>query len=234
MLTILINFSNCKSEEEKPIVEEKELIVLTIIQDELPLLDKAGEEGKSIQLISFGTEVFYLNEISDFTTELTLKNVAFNDPWLKVRLADGQEGWLYAGGIKFDTKGKGKELAQAVINKRLAHFFGVQNGRMIEQYQALFDNTETALEFSKMYELGENLKDSLNVALNQIDISENQEIPDLFWIKEPLPAMLPMNIDSGTIFYLFFDYRELLVKARATIGEEDDEFMELFTMMYTD
>lgn len=235
LFIIFTVFSNCNSKEE-PVLEEKELIVLTVIQDKLPLLDKAGEEGKLIEQVPLSTKAFYLNEISDFTTELTLSNVSFNDPWLKVRLADGQEGWLYAGGIKFDTKGKGKgkELAQAVINKRLAHFFGERNGQMIEKYQSLFDNTETALEFSEMYRLGEDLKDSLNVKLNQIDISENQEIPDLFWVDEPLPAMLPMSIDSGAIFYLFFDYGELIGKAIETIGEEDDEFMELFTMIYKD
>ena len=231
-ICLLFAFLSCKT-EKKPIVEE-EFIVLTITQDELPLLDKAGEAGNLIQQVSSGTEVSYLNEISDFTTELTLKNIAFNDPWLKVRLSDGQEGWLYAAGIQFDKNEQGKELAQSVINKRLAHFFGERNGKMIEKYQALYNNTETALEFSKMFHLGSDLKDSLNVELNQIDISENQEIPDLFWMREPLPAMLPMNIDSGAIFYLFFDYGELLAKANETIGEEDEEFMELFTMIYAD
>ena len=233
LMTIFMSFFNCKPKEEEPTIEE-DFIVLTIIQDNLSLFDKAGEEGNLILQIPLDTDVSYLNEISDFTTELTFKNIALNDPWLKVRLADGQEGWLYAGGVKFDTKGEGQELAQMVINKRLAHFFGQQNGQMIEQYQQLFNNTETALEFFEMYRLGSDLKDSLNIKLNQIDISENQEIPDLFWMREPLPAMLPMDIDSGAVFYLFFNYGELLTKASETIGEEDDEFIELFTMIYTD
>jgi hypothetical protein len=234
-LLIIAFFSlNCHTERDPSPTNEKDFISLSIIQDKLPLLDKPGEEGNVIVQLPFKTEVTYLNEISDFTTELTLKNIAFNDPWLKVRLADGQEGWVYAGGVKFDTKGKGKKLAQAVINKRLAHFFGMRNGQMIEKYQQLFENAETALEFAEMYHLAAALKDSLNIAFNKIDVSANHEIPDLFWIEEPLPAILPMNIDSGAAFHLFFDYRIFAAKAATTIGEEDDEFIQLFTLIYTD
>lgn len=222
-----------KTTEKTPIITDT--VLLTVLQNNLLLLDEAGPTGKELARLPLGTPLYYLNEISDFTTAMTLNNIAFNDPWLKVRLKDTPNtvGWVYAGAVKFDTKGKGVKLSLALINKRLANFFGASAGRKIEAYQKLYGNAETAEEFAKMFQVGKDLRDSLNLNLNQIDISADFQVPDLFWVDEPLPALQPTHVDSSSVFHLFFNFKELAEKARQTIGEQDDEFVELYLMAYS-
>ena len=48
--------------------------------------------------------VTYLNEKSPFAQKITLDNVTYNEPWLKVKTSDNKVGWVYGGGVRFYKK----------------------------------------------------------------------------------------------------------------------------------
>lgn len=227
-------FIQCKNNKGSAPIDVKDSLVLVTTTDDVRIRSKAGENGKEIKRVSKSTSLYYLNEISDFTTKVTIQGIKFNDPWLKVQLGDGTQGWVYAGYIKFDTKNKGQQLSNAIITKRLANFFGTNAGQLIEKYQKLYKEAETSLEFAEMYKTGQELRDTLIVNLQQIDFSQSPEVPDLFWVNEPLPALVPTRLPEGGVgFSLFFDYKELYKKALQTVDKEDDAFVELNFLVYS-
>jgi hypothetical protein len=222
-----------KPSTETTEVEKIETINLIIAIDQSKLLSKAGLKGQELARLPLGTHLIYLNELSTFTTAISLNGIPFNEPWLKVQTEDNQIGWLYAGAVKFDATGKGKTLYNDIVRKRLANFFGQNAGQLIESYNQKYNETETAYEFAQLFELGQKLRDTLIVQLNQIDLSQTPEVPDLFWIDEPLPALVPTQIVDANMFHLFFDYKELYQKALNTVGDEDEAFVSLFYTMYS-
>ena len=230
MTTLLgCDFFNKKKTTE---ANDLDKVVLTTVADQIRIYSKAGLEGKEIARIDKNTPLFYLEKMSAFTTEITLNGITFNEPWLFVELPDQQKGWVYAGIVDFDNKGLGKSLYDDIIRKRLAHFFGENASNLIEIYSELYENTETAYEFSELYRVGLELRDSLIIELNQINLSETPEIPDLFWMDEPLPALIPTQVPEANMFHLFFDYKSLMQKAKATVGLEDEAFINVLYSMY--
>ena len=85
--------------------------------DQLRLRDTPGTKGKEVARLSEGTKLYDLNEVSSFTTNVKLRGVQFDEPWIKVKTDQDQEGWVYAGGININS-------AQELLKKRLTSFFG--------------------------------------------------------------------------------------------------------------
>jgi len=46
-------------------------------------------------------EVYFLNEITPFTEEISLGTSMANEPWIKVRTKRGGEGWVYGAGVYY-------------------------------------------------------------------------------------------------------------------------------------
>ncbi len=68
--------------------------------DQLRIRTLPDVESRVIRELSEGDTLFYLNERTFETNQLTLRDSIFDQPWLKVRLTNGQEGWVFGGGIK--------------------------------------------------------------------------------------------------------------------------------------
>lgn len=204
---------------------EQQKITLTSTLKELRVRDKAGLEGTEIARLDEGDKMVYADEMSDFTTEIKLRGVDYNDPWLKVELGDGKKGWVYAGAVKFTMNNAGKTLAEQIVTKRLSQFFGKEKVAKIEAYQKMYAAVTTDAELAKAYQYGVNLQTELNKELEgKVDMYNQSEMPDLFWIDESLPALETALVAEGTEYYLFFDYKALLEKATQTDGTADDEF----------
>ncbi len=209
---------------ESPRIEQQG-VTLTSTLKELRIRDKAGLEGKEVARLDEGATMKYAGEISDFTTEIKLRGVKYNDPWLKVELDDGKTGWVYAGAVKFTLNKAGKVLTEQIVTKRLSLFFGQEEVPKIEKYQQLYAAATTDAEFAEAYQLGEDLQTALNRKLeNKVDLFDQSDFPDLFWIDESLPALETAVVAEGTQYYLFFDYKALLSKATKTKGIADDDF----------
>ena len=208
--------------------------------DNLRMRDSAGLEGKEVARISKGEGILFLGEISDFTTKIKLRGIDFDEPWLKVKAKD-KEGWVYAGGIKFDMEGEGKAVKRKIITARLKKFFGTGVGNRIESYQGDFEAIENEKDFKKVLDEAVYIQDTLNriidkkLSLYELDEKLGYEnLPDLFWIDDAIPAMQLETVAEGTEYYLFIDYGDFVDKAANSDGDLDDDFMDLTLTIYED
>ncbi|MFK7809873.1 MAG: SH3 domain-containing protein [Saprospiraceae bacterium] len=206
-------------------------IVFTTNLDNLRLRDQPGTEGKEIARLPLGTKVYDTGEVSDFTTSLKLRGVKFDEPWIKIKTAQGLSGWIYGGGLSYNLD-PNNPAAQALMQKRLAGLFGSAIAEDIENYTVNYNNASTSAGFAKVYDQGVALRDRF-VELLEKKVEVNHENPaDLFWLKQAIPGYVPQLAAEGTIYYLFNDYRQFEQKAKSTSGKEDDEMAQLFYMVH--
>ena len=71
--------------------------------DKLRMREMPDTKSNIIKELSAGDPLIFLNERSDFTQKITLRGIAFDEPWLKVKTSDGKTGWVYGGGVKFNA-----------------------------------------------------------------------------------------------------------------------------------
>lgn len=215
-----------KTEQEANLTTDKVELIANL--DNVRIRDKAGLEGGEIAAVSKGAKLFYLNEISDFTDEITLRGIAYNDPWLKVETEKGEIGWVYAGAVKFDMTKVSEDFKTQMVTKRLEKVFGNKLVFEIEQYQKDFAAVKTDKDFVLMYRNAKKLQEKLNVQLESAYEMHNvSDFPDLFWIDDAIPALNAELIAEGTIYSLLFDYKILQKAALNTTSELDDEFVKL-------
>ncbi|HMR42739.1 MAG TPA: hypothetical protein PKC40_02855, partial [Saprospiraceae bacterium] len=134
--------------------------------------------------------------------------------------------------ITFDMSNP-TELARTLMNKRLLSLFGKELTEKIDQYRAQFNLAARSREFADAYRTGEKLRDTLTHVLERkLEISDLEQAPDLFWLKDAMPAFQPQLVAEGTAYQLFHDFKTLHTKANATEGEEDNEFVELCLLLF--
>lgn len=77
---------------------------LYVTMDGLNLRSQPGLKSGVLAKLTLFEEVFFLNEVTDSTTELSLGYEKANEPWVKVRTRKGQEGWVYGAGVSYYKK----------------------------------------------------------------------------------------------------------------------------------
>ena len=77
---------------------------LYIIIDGLNLRTEPGLKSSVLTKLPLFEEVYFLNEVTDSTTELSLGYEKANEPWVKVRTKKGREGWVYGAGVSYYKK----------------------------------------------------------------------------------------------------------------------------------
>ena len=116
-LTILTAFFACKdtnsstsAETRVPAVEDIDTSYVnppSTIQyyswvDKLRLRAQPDTKSKVVAELKEGSLLDYLFEKTDFTQKITLRGKAYDEPWYKIRTAEGIEGWVYGGGVLKD------------------------------------------------------------------------------------------------------------------------------------
>ncbi|MFK7946119.1 MAG: SH3 domain-containing protein [Saprospiraceae bacterium] len=232
--------SSKKSTTKNAIIQTQQTTVidnpieLEVILDKVRIRDKAGLDGTELEQLKKGTKVTFMGEISDFTDKIKLRGIQYNDPWLKIQIRKGQEGWIYGGAVKFKSDEAGKELKNRLITKRLEQFFGSKIVYEVEAYQKQFEDTKTEKEFPLLYRSNKELGHKMNykfTAFFEMGIDDS-EYPDLFWIDDPIPAMSLSLVAEGTQYQIFTNIDDLYKKAAATEGKLDDEFAKIIKAMH--
>ena len=113
ILSILILIFSCQNESSnKQIVkeeiknitndsipnQEEKSIKINVLVEGLRLREHPTLNAKVIDGLEENTELTYLDEKTDFTEEITLRGVNYNQPWFKVSFKD-KVGWVYGGGV---------------------------------------------------------------------------------------------------------------------------------------
>ena len=205
-----------------------EKVELKAILDNVRIRDIAGLKGKEIETVSKDAKLFYQNEMSDFTDEITLRGIAYNDPWLKVKTEKGKTGWVYAGAVKFDMTKVSEDFKTQMVTKRLEKVFGNKLVFDIEQYQNDYGDIKTDKDFVLTYRNATKLQEKLNEKLEEkFDMYNVSDFPDLFWIDDAIPALNAELVGEGTMYHLLFNYKALKQVVTKTASKFDDEFVNL-------
>ncbi|MEM9821333.1 MAG: SH3 domain-containing protein [Bacteroidota bacterium] len=207
-------------------------LIFTVNVNRLRLRAEPGDQGKELAKLSAGTTLVDLDQVSDFHTRIKLRGVKYDEPWVKVKTQEGMEGWVFAGGLKFDSTHPG-EVPQLLRKKRLQSMFGRQLALAIFQYQEAYANAKNSTTMAKVYTQGRELRDTLVRLLeNKILIDDYEQLPDLFWLEEAMPGYVTALVAEGTQYYLFHDYGQMLEKVKATEGGQDDEFAQFCVQVH--
>lgn len=57
--------------------------------------------AKVIDRLELYEEVAFMDEITDFSQEITLGKIVRNDPWVKIRTSKGRTGWVFGAGVHY-------------------------------------------------------------------------------------------------------------------------------------
>ena len=151
----------------------------------------------------------------------------YHEPWIKVQTDDKTQGWIYGSAINFGMKSP-NELNKFLIGKRLHSIFGKDNAARLKVYNQSFENIHSVQSFASVYKAGCLLRDTMiQLIESKVEIGEEEELPNLFWLDNAFPGFIPQLVAEGTSYYLFADYRQFLEKAQKTPGEEDNAFVDI-------
>ncbi len=222
MLLIVASLFACKKEAKEAAAADFTTNVASTRLRETP-----GEEGKVIRELPQGAMLYDLGEVSDFTTRVQIRGIWFDEPWLKVRTEDGAEGWVYGGALRFEMDGNSK-IARLLMDKRLQTTFGESLADSIRAYRQAFRQIQTAQDFVATFRTGSALRDTMTRLMqDRILIQNPEELPDMFWLHEAMPGLVPQLVAEGTAYFLFWNFGELKAMAQKTSESTDDEFVAL-------
>ncbi len=96
--------ANAANENKSGTPPQSEFTRLYITIDGLKL--RTGPSLDSTVVYQFGLfeEVYFMNEVTDSTTQLSLGKEMADEPWVKVRSKRGKEGWVYGAGVHYHKK----------------------------------------------------------------------------------------------------------------------------------
>ncbi len=74
---------------------------LYITVDNTNLREKPTLDSEVLDQLDLFDEVYFLNEVTDFTEEVNLGKEVTDEPWVKVRSEKGKEGWVYGACVHY-------------------------------------------------------------------------------------------------------------------------------------
>lgn len=79
----------------------EKVTVLYVILDGLKLRSAPHLDSAIVKTLPLNTEVSFLNEVSTFKQKINLGDRVAFEPWIKVRVYTGHEGWVYGAGVHY-------------------------------------------------------------------------------------------------------------------------------------
>lgn len=87
-----------------PVAAPQGLTRLYIVVKDVNLREKPATDGKLVAKLPIFEEVYYLNQVTDFTQKLSIGTETADEPWVKVRTKKGREGWVYGAYVSYIKK----------------------------------------------------------------------------------------------------------------------------------
>ena len=79
----------------------EKVTVLYVVLDGLKLRKGPHLDSSIVRTLKLDSEVYFLNDVTDFKQEINLGDRIAIEPWVKVRSYTGHEGWVYGAGINY-------------------------------------------------------------------------------------------------------------------------------------
>lgn len=77
---------------------------LYVTLEDLNLRTGPHLDSTSITRLPLFEEVFFMNEVTDFTQKISLGPEVADEPWIKIRTRKGHMGWVYGAGVNYYKK----------------------------------------------------------------------------------------------------------------------------------
>jgi len=222
IVSLLLLFNFCM-----PMYAYKKGDVLYAKVDLLRMRDQAGLDGKKVATLREFREMHYEGEQSDFTTEIELRGVKYNEPWLKVKYS-GIVGWVYGGAVSNDPE----ELMKNVFSEDLQ--------KQILSHNKYFD--KNVKESSDIKELMEHLTGYLvpklhdekeKYMLNWSSSHKSQyDVANLLWLQDYIKGLRLHHVAEGTNYDFFLNYGHFVPLAKMTPDTDDDAFLEFQKVLF--
>ncbi len=74
---------------------------LYVTIDGLKVRKEPGLKGDAVTKLELYQPVFFLNQKTEWTQEISLGTEKVTDHWVKIRTASGKEGWVFGAGVHY-------------------------------------------------------------------------------------------------------------------------------------
>lgn len=220
-------FVCCKN--EKP---ENQLVV---VFPQISLRDAPGKKSNAIRVLKHMEEVTDLNEVSNFESSVYFNDKNYQSPWIKVKTADHQVGWVFGSALQPMQRDTGW-----FFQKRMRCYFGTA---ITDRRNRLLDNerggyrTRGDKGLAADYRESVVLRDTIiQLLTSRAEPSEASFQPDFSWLQDVLPGFIVQYVAEGTQPFLFADFRVWREKSLDSPGGQQDDafFNTCFTAFPTD
>lgn len=244
LLLILLFKTSCKqSSSEGPATTPSKKTVQTAKQnsllptaivsvDYLRLRDAPKLNATEIATLRASEQVALTGEITAFRQNIRLRGLLYNDPWVHVQTSEGDEGWVYGGGLSFRAQPQ-SVVASTILEGRLRHFLGDSLATQLQAYAENYINTPcNEFLFAERLHKALQLRPEIENQLNKYFTYSNS-LPDFYWIEKFFPPFFVFVEEEQGKLQLFMDFKQLQVQARACEGKNDDKLVQLYFELFS-
>ncbi len=240
---VILGISSCSNKDEAhetitivdtaPAIDDTGPVAIKVILNTVNMRKSPGMNSKVVAKLQAGTQLEWLNQVSKVTAPIKLRGVRYNDPWLHVKTSDEIIGWVYAATVDVDSNSpSSRKLKQQLLTRRVQTFFGSGIAESINNYRQAYAQAATSDSFANMYTYGLGLRDKMVQVLSDKAQVDTKATADMSWLDNVLPGYSHEVVANGTRYYLFADFKTLEAKVSRTQGEEDDQFIEMYTTIF--
>lgn len=83
-------------------VDSRSILFITI--DKLKLRSEPDLEADIVATLPLFEEVYFMDEVTEFTQQISLGYEIAEEPWIKVQTKKGKAGWVYGAGVHYYKK----------------------------------------------------------------------------------------------------------------------------------
>lgn len=186
---------------------------------------KPSEKSAEIALLQNGETLLDLQKVSPFESQMVVGEQVFQSPWLAVRTADNQIGWVPAWCVKPPDA-----APDWLLQKRLQAYFETGISQRRNELEQQLQTFQTADELAAAWVESVRLRDTMVALLGRR--SELNFQPDFAWMESVLPGYIFQKISISDRPHLFADFTFWRNKALKTSGLEDDLFVDFACFVF--
>lgn len=74
---------------------------LYVVVNGLKVRRSPSLDAEVISQLKLFDELYFMDEVTDFTQEINMGKAVTNEPWIRVQTREGRTGWVYGAGVNY-------------------------------------------------------------------------------------------------------------------------------------
>lgn len=107
--------SEIEGQEQEQDYQANETLIAWV--DLLNVRAEPNTKGEIVASLRENATVTYTGERTDESETIELRGTSFEEPWLKIRTADGKEGWVFGGAVRREGESKGVQRSTMSVGE---------------------------------------------------------------------------------------------------------------------